>query len=148
MRKTLCAALAIAALGIAAPAAAQYQPDNRGSTARGQSRDSVRNNSSQADLAAADRRLTQIYQRRIAEARAADRAAGRYARGRDWYGQEAALREAERNWIAYRDADCRYASQPDIGRRYYRDLARACLIDRTEERTTVLREQRMDLSSR
>ncbi len=40
-------------------------------------------------VANADRRLNQIYQRRIADARADDRSD---RRGRGWYSQEAALR--------------------------------------------------------
>jgi uncharacterized protein YecT (DUF1311 family) len=149
MRKTLCAMLGVAALSIAMPVAAQPNPD-RGIEReyRDRDRDQGRNGASQAELNTADSSLTRIYQRRVAEARAADRAAGRRDRSHDWYGQEASLRAAERQWIAYRDADCRYASQQDQGRTWYRNTLRQCLVERTEERTTVLREGRMDVSSR
>ncbi|MBY0567125.1 MAG: DUF1311 domain-containing protein [Hyphomonadaceae bacterium] len=165
MRKIIFAVLSVVALGVALPAAAQ-QPDRDRRGEDTQSRDWDRNGATQAELAAADRRLNQIYQRRIIEARAADRAYGRrngddrydrdregrsderYGRTRDWYSQEAALREAERNWIAYRDNDCRYIAQPDVGRRWYTGTLRGCLLDRTNERIVILREARMEMSSR
>ncbi len=175
MRKSIFAALSVVALTVALPAAAQ-QPDRdrRGEDTQYRDRDREndefrnrdRNGASQGELAAADRRLNQIYQRRIVEARAADRAYGRrsgddrydrdregrpddrYGRTRDWYSQEAALREAERNWIAYRDNDCRYIAQPDVGRRWYAGSLRSCLLDRTNERIGILREVRMEMSSR
>ena len=175
MRKSIFAVLSVVALAVAVPAAAQQTDrDRRGEDT--QSRDRDRDNTefrdrdrtgaTQAQLAAADRRLNQIYQRRIVEARAADRANGRqngddrydrgregrpeerYGRTRDWYSQEAALREAERNWIGYRDNDCRYIAQPDVGRRWYSGSLRSCLLDRTNERITILRDARMELSSR
>lgn len=175
MRKSIFAALSVIALAVALPAAAQQTDRDRrseDSQSRDWDRDDTelrdrdRNGASQAEFAAADRRLNQIYQRRILEARAADRAYGRrngddrydrdrearpddrYGRTRDWYSQEAALREAERNWIAYRDNDCRYIAQPDVGRRWYNGSLHSCLLERTNERIVILREARMEMSSR
>ncbi len=96
-------------------------------------------------MEAANRRLDDIYQRRIAEARAADRA-WRRNRSRNWYSQETALRNAERYWIAYRDADCRYVAQPYVGQRQYDGYLRGCLVDRTNERTTDLRQSRLTVA--
>ena len=102
---------------------------------------------SQADLNAADASLNRVYQQRIADAQVADRIALRQ-RPRGWYGQEAALRSAERAWVAYRDADCRYAGQNVVGSRIYASVVRACLTDRTNDRTAVLQDARTQLSER
>jgi uncharacterized protein YecT (DUF1311 family) len=96
-------------------------------------------------LAAADRRLNQIYQRRIADARADDRAD---RRTRGWYSQEAALRSSERAWITFRDAECRYLTQQDVGTRDYNALMRGCLLDHVEERTEELRDAEAVLAAR
>ncbi len=83
---TPVAAFSVVALAVALPAAAQQTDrDRRGEDTqyrdrdRGNDefRDRDRNGVSQAELAAADRRLNQIYQRRVVEARAADRASSR-----------------------------------------------------------------------
>ncbi|MGD9979752.1 MAG: lysozyme inhibitor LprI family protein [Hyphomonadaceae bacterium] len=97
------------------------------------------------ELAAADRRLNQVYQRRIADARADDRSDRRV---RGWYSQEAALRTSERAWIAFRDAECRYLTQQDVGARGYDALMRGCLLQQTEDRTEELREAQDVLAAR
>jgi len=175
MRKSVFAALSVIALAVAVPAAAQQPDRDRGSEDTqlrhrdgegAEVRDRGRDGASEADLAAADRRLNQVYQRRIIEARAADRASSRrngdyrnapdrenrpvdrYGRPRGWYSQEAALREAERTWIAYRDNDCRYIAQPSVGRRWYSGALRSCLVERTNERIAILRDARMEVSLR
>lgn len=96
-------------------------------------------------LAAADRRLNQVYQRRIADARADDRRDRRY---RGWYSQEAALRSSERAWITFRDAECRYLTQQDVGTRGYNALMRGCLLEQVEERTEELRDAEAVLAAR
>jgi uncharacterized protein YecT (DUF1311 family) len=96
-------------------------------------------------LAAADRRLNQVYQRRIADARADDRRDRRY---RGWYSQEAALRSSERAWITFRDAECRYLTQQDVGARGYNALMRGCLLEQVEERTEELRDAQDVLAAR
>lgn len=96
-------------------------------------------------LAAADRRLNQVYQRRIADARADDR---RDRRVRGWYSQEAALRSSERAWITFRDAECRYLTQQDVGTRGYGALVRGCLLEQVEERTEELRDAQDVLAAR
>lgn len=147
MRKVLVAALAFAALSAAVPAGAQPRGDrNPGPDSRNdqfyRNRDAT-----QAELSAADARLNRVYQRRIVEAQQADRIAVRQ-RPRGWYGQESALRAAERAWIAYRDADCRYAAQEEVGSRIYASVVRACLIDRTNDRIAVLQDARTQVSMR
>jgi uncharacterized protein YecT (DUF1311 family) len=97
------------------------------------------------ELAAADRRLNQVYQRRIADARADDRNDRRF---RGWYSQEAALRNSERAWIAFRDAECRYLTQQDAGARGHNALVRGCLLEQTDERTEELRDARDVLAAR
>lgn len=97
------------------------------------------------ELAAADRRLNQVYQRRIADARADDR---RDRRFRGWYSQEAALRNSERAWIAFRDAECRYLTQQDVGSRGHAALVRGCLLQQTEERAEELRDAQDVLAAR
>jgi uncharacterized protein YecT (DUF1311 family) len=139
MRKTLSTLVAVALLGGAITVAAQAQERDRG-----------RNNdefgpASVQELAAADRRLNQVYQRRIADARADDR---RDRRVRGWYSQEAALRASERAWIAFRDAECRYLTQQDADQRGYTAMLRGCLLMQTEERTAELRDARDMLAAR
>lgn len=136
VRAGVLAAVSLSLLTFAMPASAQYQNDRyrNDNESRYRYRDT-----SQADVDAANRRLDEVYQRRIAEARAADRD-WRRNRPRNWYSQETALRNAERYWISYRDADCRYVAQPYVGRRQYDGYFRGCLVDRTNERTSDLRQ--------
>jgi uncharacterized protein YecT (DUF1311 family) len=139
MRKTLSTLLAVAMLGGALTVAAQAQ-DNR----RGRDGDAF-GPATAAQLAAADRRLNQVYQRRIADARADD---ARDRRTRGWYSQEAALRSSERAWISFRDAECRYLTQQDVRSRMHGSLVRGCLMDQVEERTDELRGAELVLSAR
>ena len=131
MRKTIQTLVAVALLGGALTVAAQAQDNRRG---RG---DDEFGPATAAQLAAADRRLNQIYQRRIADARADDRTDRRF---RGWYSQENALRDAERIWINFRDAECRFLTQQSVGTRAYGGVLTQCLLDRTQERTEALRE--------
>jgi uncharacterized protein YecT (DUF1311 family) len=98
-----------------------------------------------SELAAADRRLNLVYQRRIADARADDRSD---RRGRGWYSEEQALRESERLWINFRDAECRYLTQDDLRQRNRDAYIRGCLLEQTEERTAELRDAEVMMSSR
>ena len=139
MRKTIQTLVAVALLGGALTVAAQAQDNRRG---RG---DDEFGPATAAQLAAADRRLNQVYQRRIADARADDRTDRRY---RGWYSQEAALRESERAWITFRDNECRYLTQQDSSSRMYQSLVRGCLLDQVEERTDELREAEQVLAAR
>lgn len=139
MRKTFSTLVAVALLGGALTVGAQAQ-DNR----RGRDNDEF-GPATAAQLAAADRRLNQVYQRRIADARADDR---RDRRGRGWYSQEEALRVSERSWINFRDAECRYLTQQDVGSRMHASLVRGCLVEQVEERTEELREAEQVLAAR
>jgi len=142
MRKTFATVFAAGLLFAAAlPLAAEAQ--NR----RDRDYDSVRT-ASPSELASADRRLNQVYQRRVVDARADDRADRRVGMSRGWYSQEAALRDTERQWIAFRDAECRYLTQQFIGARDRGALARGCLLNQTNERIAELRDAEMMLSAR
>jgi uncharacterized protein YecT (DUF1311 family) len=138
MRKIFSTLVAVALLGgVITVANAQDR--------RGGDRDEDFGPATAQQLAAADRRLNQVYQRRIADARADDR---NDRRGRGWYSQEASLRESERAWITHRDAECRYLTQQDIGVRGYDALMRGCLVDQIEDRTDELREAEQVLAAR
>jgi uncharacterized protein YecT (DUF1311 family) len=138
MRKTLSTLFAVALIGGAIGVA---DAQDR----RGRDNDDDYAPASASELAAADRRLNQVYQRRIADARADDR---RDRRVRGWYSQEQALRESERVWINFRDAECRYLTQQDVGSRQHAAMVRGCLVEQTEERTEDLRDAEMLLSER
>jgi uncharacterized protein YecT (DUF1311 family) len=138
MHKAISTLVAVALLGSAITVASAQ--DRR----RDRDDDEFRPASVQ-ELAAADRRLNQVYQRRIADARADDR---RDRRVRGWYSQEAALRSSERAWIAFRDAECRYLTQQDAGSRMHGALVRGCLVEQTEERTEELRDAEAVLAAR
>jgi uncharacterized protein YecT (DUF1311 family) len=138
MRKIVSTMLAVALLGSAITvAAAQERRRDRDTDEFGPA--------TVQELAAADRRLNQVYQRRIADARADDRDD---RRTRGWYSQEAALRSSERAWIAFRDAECRYLTQQDVGSRMHASLVRGCLVEQVEERTEELREAEAVLAAR
>lgn len=136
-RNAAAVVLCISMLSVAPSASAQYQDQRYRNDVEAQYR---YREASQAEVDTANRRLNELYQRRIAEARDADRDWRRNERARNWYSRETALRAAERNWIAYRDADCRYVAQPFVGQRRYDGVARGCLVDRTNERISALRQ--------
>lgn len=138
MRKTVSTLLAVALLGGAVTVASAQDR-------RGRDDDREFGSATVQQLAAADRRLNQVYQRRIADARADDR---RDRRVRGWYSQEQALRESERIWINFRDAECRYLTQQDVGSRMHTSLVRGCLLEQVEERTEELREAEQLLAAR
>lgn len=141
MRKLFTTAVGVAFLAVAALPVA-YAQQNR----RDRDRDyDYERTATVAELAAADRRLNQVYQRRIADARADDRGE-RQVRG--WYSQEAALRDSERLWINFRDAECRYLTQDNLRDRNRAALVRGCLLEQTEERAEELRDAEVMLSSR
>jgi uncharacterized protein YecT (DUF1311 family) len=138
MRKTLSTLVAVALLGGAMTVAnAQDRRRDRDNDEFGPA--------TARQLDAADERLNEVYQRRINEARASDR---RDRRTRGWYSQESALRTSERNWIAFRDAECRYLTQQDVGTRGYNAMVRGCLLEQTEDRTEELRDAEAVLASR
>lgn len=138
MRKTLSTLVAVAVLGGAITVASAQDR-------RGRERDDEFGPASAQEVANADRRLNQVYQRRIADARADDRSD---RRGRGWYSQETSLRESERAWITHRDAECRYLTQQDIGSRDYSALMRGCLVEQINDRTEELREAEQVLAAR
>ena len=155
MRSILTAVLGVALLATIPMAQAQdgQHRNDRGAQTRGNDgrdrtdgpRSRAPDIASRQELAIADERLNQIYQRRIADARNDDRT-DRHWRG--WYSQEIALRASERNWIAFRDSECRYLTQQDAGSRMYDGVLRNCLLDRTNERIAALRNADVILSQR
>ncbi|WP_156767737.1 lysozyme inhibitor LprI family protein [Candidatus Viadribacter manganicus] len=139
MRKVMSTLFAVALLGGAITIASAQ--DRRG----GRDRDDEFGPASAQELANADRRLNQVYQRRIADARADDRSDRRF---RGWYSQEAALRASERAWITHRDAECQYLTQQDNGARGYDALVRGCLVEQINDRSEELREAEQVLAAR
>lgn len=139
MRKTISTLVAVALLGGAITVASAQ--DRRGN----RDHDDEFGPATAQEVANADRRLNQIYQRRIADARADDR---NDRRGRGWYSQETSLRESERAWITHRDAECRYLTQQDVGSRGYDALVRGCLVEQINDRTEELREAEQVLAAR
>ena len=145
MRRLFMCSLGLAALAFASASQAQdrgYNQDRSSSQDRGYGRHGSyggygRETSTRVQLAIADRRLNDVYQRRIAEARRNDVNDRRF---RGWYSQENALRDAERIWINFRDAECRFLTQQSLGTRAYDGVMTQCLLDRTQERTEALRE--------
>jgi uncharacterized protein YecT (DUF1311 family) len=55
---------------------------------------------------------------------------------------------SERAWISFRDAECRYLTQQDVGSRMHAALVRGCLLEQVEERTEELREAEAVLAAR
>src|SRR5262249_20245810 len=97
------------------------------------------------ELRDADRRLNVVYSQMIADAQRSDRAEQRFGYP-SWYSREVALRNAERAWMAMRDSDCRFVTQPDVGRRRALDLSMTlCQADRTNARIDQLEAMRDDL---
>lgn len=146
MRKTFGTILAASAIALTLSVA--NAQERRGDRGRDRDRDSSYgefDRATPAQLAVADRRLNEIYQRRIADARRDDR---NDRRVRGWYSQEQALRDSERHWIAFRDGECRYLTQGAVGTRDHAALVRGCLVEQTEERTEELRDADVMLSSR
>ncbi len=133
MRRLILASLAVAALTVASASQAQDRNYGRHGGYGGYGRET----STRVQLAVADRELNRVYQRRILEARRNDAYDRRF---RGWYSQEASLRDAERIWINFRDAECRFLTQQSLGTRAYDGVLTQCLLDRTTERTEALRE--------
>lgn len=96
-------------------------------------------------LANSDRQLNSEYQRLLRSAQISDRAGGRQP---GWYSQEVALRNAQRAWIAMRDADCKFLTQPDINRRVASLTYTMCLVERTDGRAENLRQMTNQMADR
>ena len=141
MRNTFATVFAVALIGAGIlPFAASAQQTRY----RDRDQDAVET-ATPGQLAAADNRLNRLYQRRINDARADDRDGRRF---RGWYSQEQALRESERLWINFRDAECRYLTQPDAARRDRSAYVRGCLVNQTNARADALRQAEVMLSER
>jgi uncharacterized protein YecT (DUF1311 family) len=91
------------------------------------------------DFERADAELNAEYRRSIAWARDADRE-GR-APGDDRPGDEATLREAQRAWLAFRDAQCRLEGYEARGGSMEPMLYEGCRARLTRERTRQLRPE-------
>lgn len=155
MKKFALAAAGLTALMFVSTADAQSawrggtrpdnRPDDRYQNACNSGNRDARLLCARQQLADADRRLNVVYQRMLADANASDRA----ERGRryvNWYAQSDALRNAQRAWIAMRDSDCRFVTQPDPGRQRMADLTNTlCQADRTSARVDQLEDMRQSL---
>lgn len=90
------------------------------------------------DFARADAELNRIWPGLIANAREADRELDRSYDTRP--GSEATLREAQRAWIAFRDAHCTWQAYEARGGSMESMLYGACRADLTRERIRQLTE--------
>jgi uncharacterized protein YecT (DUF1311 family) len=94
----------------------------------------------QIDFERADAELNRDYRAAIAHARASDRESGGRMEGDDRPGDEATLREAQRAWVAFRDAHCRLEGYEARGGTMEPMLYSACREALTRARTAQLRE--------
>jgi uncharacterized protein YecT (DUF1311 family) len=150
MKTLVLAAAGLAALTFASAADAQgwrntNRQDDRYQNACNSGNREMRLACARSELAEADRRLNVVYQRMLIDAQASDRAE-RGRRFANWYSQADALRNAQRAWIAMRDSDCRFVTQPDPGRRRLADLTNTlCQAERTSARVAQLEDMRASL---
>ena len=87
-----------------------------------------------------DAELNAEYRRAVARARAADRAIAGQLPARDHRpGAEDTLREAQRAWVAFRDAHCRLEGYQSRGGSMEPMLYEGCRAAVTRERTVQLR---------
>jgi len=93
----------------------------------------------QLDFERADAELNAEYRRAIAHARASDRAERALREGDNRAGVEATLREAQRAWVAFRDAHCRLQGYEARGGSMEPMLYDGCLAALTRARTAQLR---------
>src|SRR6218665_1348085 len=92
------------------------------------------------DAERADAELNAVYRTAIEQAREADRDYARTAEGRsDGPGEEATLREAQRAWVAFRDAHCRLESFEARGGSMQPMIDGGCRAALTRARTAELR---------
>ena len=93
-------------MALALQGAAGAQPDAPNCSAPEAQSQMEMNMCARLDFEAADRELNRAYREAIAAARQADRELDRTYDQRPGY--EAVLREAQRAWVTFRDAHCRY----------------------------------------
>jgi uncharacterized protein YecT (DUF1311 family) len=100
------------------------------------------------DFERADAELNAEYRRAIAAAQATDREEATYrVEGDNRPGEEATLREAQRAWVAFRDAHCRLEGYEARGGSMEPMLYSGCLATLTRARTTELRGPNPDCPS-
>jgi len=93
----------------------------------------------QIDFERADAALNAEYRRAIAHARASDREPSGRLEGDDRPGDEATLREAQRAWVAFRDAHCRLQGYEARGGSMEMMLYDGCRAELTRARIAQLR---------
>jgi uncharacterized protein YecT (DUF1311 family) len=95
------------------------------------------------DAERADAELNTVYRTAIASAQEADREYARITQGNEMRdsgpGEEASLREAQRAWVAFRDAHCRLESFEARGGSMQPMLDAGCRATLTRARTAELR---------
>ncbi len=89
------------------------------------------------DFEAADAELNRVWREAVASARAADGEMDANADGRSSY--ESTLRDAQRAWIAFRDAHCSWEGYEARGGSMESMLYEMCRASLTRERTEQLR---------
>ena len=123
-------------LALALQAAAAAQPDEP--DCRDPQAQMEMNMCARLDFEAADRELNRVYREAIAGSRQSDRELDRQYDQRPGY--EAVLREAQRAWVAYRDAQCRYEGYEEArGGSMEPMIFSGCSARMTRERTAQLR---------
>ena len=90
------------------------------------------------DFEVADAELNAEYRRSIEQARLADREDIEPLPGDDRPGNEATLREAQRAWVAFRDAQCRFEGYEARGGSMEPMLYDGCRATLTRARTRQL----------
>jgi uncharacterized protein YecT (DUF1311 family) len=90
------------------------------------------------DFERADAELNAEYRRAIAHARSSDREESGRIEGDDRPGDEATLREAQRAWVAFRDAHCRLQGYEARGGSMESMLYDGCRAALTRARTAQL----------
>lgn len=91
------------------------------------------------DFERADAELNTEYRAAIAHARDADRTDTARLPSDDRHGDEATLREAQRAWVAFRDAHCRLEGYEARGGSMESMLYDGCRAALTRQRTAQLR---------
>jgi uncharacterized protein YecT (DUF1311 family) len=116
-------------------ASAQSQPANCDGT------QAEMNECAARDFARAEAELTAEYRAAIDRARASDRDPLGRPEGDDRPGDEATLREAQRGWVAYRDAHCRLEGYSERGGSMESLVYDSCLAELTRARIAQLHPQ-------
>ena len=130
-------------LALALQSAAAPQPDEPDCSAPETQSQLEMNMCAGLDFEAADRELNRVYREAIEAARQSDRELDRSTDQRPGY--EAVLREAQRAWVAFREAHCRYEGYEEArGGSMEPMIYSGCSARLTRERIAQLTPQARD----